>query len=114
MNYKHNIILLTATQGYQERQATRTDAAVNDAAAVSAAALRVRKHRERRKAGKMVVSIEIDEEFIDWLVEAELLERWCEDPNRIAQVVQKLLKATKYLWEMKTRTNDYDNCSADI
>jgi hypothetical protein len=84
---KHNIILLSADGRFHERRTARTDAAV------SAAALRVRRSRERRKLGMIVLPpLVIREEVVDYLIDAGLLDRWCESPQIILQAVERLFE----------------------
>jgi hypothetical protein len=85
MKNEHNVVLLAGEPLYWARQAARMDAAV------SAAALRMRRSRERRKTGQIVLPpLVVDEAFVEWLISAGFLEYWCEEPQQILQAVQRL------------------------
>jgi hypothetical protein len=72
----------------------------------STSTTRMRRLRERRKVGEVVLRpIKITEEFMEWLTRAHLLDPWCEDHEQIALAVERASFSVR-------RTNDYDHCAA--
>jgi hypothetical protein len=57
----------------------------------------VRKFRARQREGRLLLPrIEIDNSFVDDLVEAGYLEEWStEDPQAVAEAVLKLLRSLR-------------------
>jgi hypothetical protein len=85
MKHQHNIVLLTQDSRYHERRTARGDAAI------SAAALRVRKSRERRRNGEIVLPPHtIKENMMEYLIRYGYLQCWCEDPVEIVRALERL------------------------
>jgi hypothetical protein len=85
--HQYNVILLQGDRRYSDRIREREEAII------SAAALRMRRMRARRKAGKVVVQIEVTSDFQEYLIEYAGLWPESEDHTKIAEAVERLHKS---------------------